>query len=115
MLQLNRIGFYRRQIWLQQSLHLAGVKRCIRTYHVHHIHYKMIQIHALSHGRALFYHALDTSNHITGTASIRHDISEKVTKLAKIDLAAFNETLSRAGVADDCRERLIQFMGNGGR
>ena len=115
LLQLNRVGLNRRQIRVQQSLHLAGMKYSIPIYHANHARYKIVQIHPLPGWSALSYHVLDASNHITGTASIRHDISEKFTKLAKIDMAAFNKALSRAGVADDCRERLIQFMGNGGR
>jgi len=91
------------------------MKHCIRIYHVHHIHYKIVQIHSLSRRRALFDHALDAPNHLTGAAAVRHNISKQVAKFAEIDIAAINKTLSRAGVAGDSRKRLIQFMGNGCR
>src|SRR6266567_7848568 len=91
------------------------MKHCIRVYHVHHIHDKIVQIHPLSRWRALFYHPLDAPNHITGTASIRHDISEQIAELAEIDLAAINKTLPSTSVADNSREGLIQFMSNGCR
>src|SRR5437867_11738860 len=42
LLELNRICFNRRQIWLEQSLHLARLEQCIRVYHVRHIYYDMV-------------------------------------------------------------------------
>ena len=42
LLELNRICFNRRQIWLEQSLHLARLEQCIRVYHVRHIYYNMV-------------------------------------------------------------------------
>src|SRR5439155_4635239 len=80
-----------------------------------HIRYKIVQIHPLPGRVAFFYHAPEGPNHIAGSASIRHDISEQVAKFANVAIAAINKALSRASVGNDSRERLIEFMGNGCR
>src|SRR5439155_13237650 len=115
LLKLNWIRLDYWQIWHEQGFHLARLKHGIRAYHARHIHYKVVQIHALPVRDAFFYHAPDAAKHIASPTSIRNDVAEQVTKLAKIDIAAINKALSCAGVAGDSRKRLIQFMGNGRR
>src|SRR6266542_4017153 len=115
LLQLDRIAFNRRQIWLEQRLQLARAQHRITFYHVHHVHYKIVQIYPLPDLGAFFHHAANTANHFAGAASICDDINEQFAYLTEIDIPAINKTLSRAGVADNSRKRLIYFMGNGGR
>ena len=115
MLELNRIGFDRGQIWVEQSLYVTGLKHGIGVYHACHICYKIVQIHPLPVRGGFFYHALEAANHISGAATISHDVTEEVMKFAKIDISTIDKALSRACVAGDSRERLIQFMGNGCR
>src|SRR5207253_10391244 len=78
LLELNRVCFNRRQIWLEQSLHFAGLKHCIRFYHAHHLDHKIVQIHLLPVRDASFHHALDAANHSAGSVCISHDVTEQV-------------------------------------
>jgi len=105
---VDRIGLDRGQIWVQQSLHLAGMKHCVGFYHLYDIHNKIVQIHPLVAPARLFYHAPDAP--ITSPARRPSaTISKQVAELAEIDIAAIDKALPSTGVADNSGEGLIQF------